>query len=58
VLVEPDKKALRALEVGDSVPMLRLPSDRVVRTAGSRYAIVIDPATLPANYVNDDGSVG
>ncbi|WP_282702867.1 hypothetical protein [Streptomyces sp. CC219B] len=43
-------------DVGDKVPMLKLPSSSV-SVSGSEFTLRIDPETLPAKYVAGDGNV-
>lgn len=45
-----------ALEIGDKVPILQLPSE-VVRISGNKFSIHLDPNNLPEDYINDDGRV-
>ena len=45
-----------SFEIGDKVPMLKLPSS-VVTTSGDQFTLNIDPKTLPAKYVGADGNV-
>lgn len=46
----------RQLQAGGKVPVLRLPPD-VVDAVGTQFLIRLDPASIPVNYINDDGRV-
>jgi hypothetical protein len=44
------------LPIGDVMTLAALPDD-VVQTSGNRYAVVVDPATVPDANVAEDGLV-
>lgn len=44
----------RQLNDGDRVGTLPLPED-AVETTGTQFVVRLNPATIPANYLNDDG---
>ncbi|WP_282701106.1 hypothetical protein [Streptomyces sp. CC219B] len=56
VYVHVNQETDRTFEVGDKVPMLKLPSSAVT-TSGDQFTLNIDPKTLPAKYVGADGNV-
>ena len=56
VSIEPPSDRLATLRTGVGVSLHRLPPS-AVRTAGNRFAVVLDPATVPDAHVSRDGKV-